>query len=353
MNVRGVRIGPSEIYRALAAGVPEVAEAMAVEQRAPDEIGGSRLVLLVMLREGWHLNRDFENRIRSELRTRCSAVHVPSVIVEVADLPTTHSGKRSERAARDALNGVAVENVRALRNPECLEPLSRNVDIAAGLLHAQVDAPVGALTSESEILSTLLDLWGDALKVGPIGPDDVFFEVGGDSLAGLSLLISVEKVFGQRLLMSSLLEQASTPALMAKCLLSPQEEESTHLVPIKMSGSLPPVFWLPGGGGLSVFSFRDISYRLGERQPVYGFEARPRLSDAEPDLQSTARKYVRDLLEAFPRGPYLFLGFSAGSWTAFEMSVQLQQLGEEVPLLCLFDSPLPFRHNLFAKMRIL
>ena len=50
LNVRGIRIGPAEIYRALAAGVPEVAEAMAVEQVVASEIGGTRLVLLVVLR---------------------------------------------------------------------------------------------------------------------------------------------------------------------------------------------------------------------------------------------------------------------------------------------------------------
>ena len=41
-------------------------------------------------------------------------------MVAVAELPVTHSGKRSERAARDAVNGDPVANVAALKNPGSL-----------------------------------------------------------------------------------------------------------------------------------------------------------------------------------------------------------------------------------------
>ena len=50
-------------------------------------------------------------------RTEGSAAHVPQVVVPVHELPTTHNGKRSERAARDAVNGAPVRNLAALRNP--------------------------------------------------------------------------------------------------------------------------------------------------------------------------------------------------------------------------------------------
>jgi acetoacetyl-CoA synthetase len=46
------------------------------------------------------------------------------VIAEVAELPTTHNGKRSERAARDALDGRPVANLAALRNPQSLAAIA-------------------------------------------------------------------------------------------------------------------------------------------------------------------------------------------------------------------------------------
>ena len=122
LNVRGVRIGPAEIYRVVQT-IPGVREAMAIEQAAPREPGGSRLVLLVVLAPGTELDRALTLRMKKELSQRASPNHVPAVIAQVEALPTTHSGKRSERAARDAINGREVVNAAALKNPELLDAL--------------------------------------------------------------------------------------------------------------------------------------------------------------------------------------------------------------------------------------
>jgi acetoacetyl-CoA synthetase len=128
LNIRGVRIGPAEIYHVLQ-DVPEIAEAMAIEQSAPAEPGGTRLVLLVVIREGAVLDRPLTLRIKKELSRRASPVHVPSVIAAVPELPTTFSGKRSEKAARDVLNGRAATNVAALKNPGSLDVLKSHPDL--------------------------------------------------------------------------------------------------------------------------------------------------------------------------------------------------------------------------------
>jgi acetoacetyl-CoA synthetase len=130
LNIRGIRIGPAEIYHVLQ-DVPEVAAALAVAQPAPAEPGGCRLVLFVVLGDGHALDRPLTFRIKKLLAARCSAVHVPAVIAQVDDLPTTHSGKRSERAAQDALDGRPVRNLAALRNPACLDALVNHPALAA------------------------------------------------------------------------------------------------------------------------------------------------------------------------------------------------------------------------------
>lgn len=129
LNVRGIRIGPAEIYKALEA-LPQIAEAMAVEQPAPAEPGGTRLVLLVVMKDGAALERPLKLRIKKELSERCSMAHVPAVIAAVSQLPMTHNGKRSERAARDALAGKAPKNRGALKNPESLEAIVAHADLA-------------------------------------------------------------------------------------------------------------------------------------------------------------------------------------------------------------------------------
>jgi len=128
LNVRGVRIGPAEIYSIVLA-IPGVLQAMAVEQQAPREPGGSRLVLLVVLQEGTSLDRALTLRIKKELSQKGSPNHVPSVIAQVAALPMTHSGKFSEKAVRDLLNGKPLTNRAAMKNPEALDAIQAHAEL--------------------------------------------------------------------------------------------------------------------------------------------------------------------------------------------------------------------------------
>jgi acetoacetyl-CoA synthetase len=125
LNIRGIRIGPAEIYRILQ-DFAEIREAMAIEQAVASGPEESRLVLLVVLREGAALDQALALRIKRELSRRGSPAHVPAAIAQVDELPMTHSGKRSERAACDALSGRPVKNLEALRNPGCLDALKRH-----------------------------------------------------------------------------------------------------------------------------------------------------------------------------------------------------------------------------------
>lgn len=122
MNIRGVRIGPAEIYNVMT-GVPEVMSCLAVEQQWEGEVGGSRIVLLLVLREGVTLDRPLTLRIKKLINDKTSRVHVPGLIVAVSDIPTTFNGKFSEKAARDAVNGIASVNESALRNPGVLSEI--------------------------------------------------------------------------------------------------------------------------------------------------------------------------------------------------------------------------------------
>jgi acetoacetyl-CoA synthetase len=121
LNVRGIRIGPSEIYDVVSSAVPEVAHALAVDADAPEEPGGKRLVLYVVLRPGRTLDRPLALRIKKTLKERASPAHVPAAVVAVEELPVTFSGKIAEAAMQDALNGRPVRNLAALRNPRAIE----------------------------------------------------------------------------------------------------------------------------------------------------------------------------------------------------------------------------------------
>lgn len=138
LNVRGVRIGPAEIYN-IVLRMPGVLHALAIEQQSPREPGGSRLVLLLVLQEGESLNRALTRQIKKELSQKGSPNHVPAVIVQVTALPMTHSGKFSEKAVRDLLDGKPLSNRAAMKNPESLDAIAAHPQLRPLSARASVE----------------------------------------------------------------------------------------------------------------------------------------------------------------------------------------------------------------------
>ena len=117
LNPGGVRIGTAEIYRQVEQ-LDAVMEAVAVGQ---DWDGDVRVVLFVVLREGAELTEELTREIKARVREGATPRHIPQVVVAVADIPRTKSGKITELAVRDIVHGRDVKNVEALANPEALE----------------------------------------------------------------------------------------------------------------------------------------------------------------------------------------------------------------------------------------
>ncbi|MGD9703558.1 MAG: acetoacetate--CoA ligase [Acidimicrobiia bacterium] len=126
LNSAGVRIGTAEIYRAVE-NLPEIVEAIAVGQ---EHDGDTRIVLFVRMAEGHELTDEVQALVRRTLRTQCSPRHVPAVIAAVTDLPRTRSGKITELAVGDVVNGRVVRNTEAMANPEALEQFRERPELA-------------------------------------------------------------------------------------------------------------------------------------------------------------------------------------------------------------------------------
>jgi acetoacetyl-CoA synthetase len=121
LNPGGVRIGTAEIYRQVEQ-LPEIVESLVVGQDVHGDGGADvRIVLFVRLRADLALDDALRARIRRQIRENTSPHHVPKVIVQVADIPRTISGKITELAVREVIHGRPVKNIDALANPAALE----------------------------------------------------------------------------------------------------------------------------------------------------------------------------------------------------------------------------------------
>ncbi|MHB8693586.1 MAG: acetoacetate--CoA ligase [Solirubrobacteraceae bacterium] len=129
INRGGVRMGTSEIYRAVLS-VPEVLDALAVD--LPRENTDGWMPLFVVLAPDTTLTTELEAEIRKRIRTDCSPRHVPDEIRQIVEVPRTLSGKVLEVPVKRILMGTPVEHAasrESLANPRALDVF---VEMAGG-----------------------------------------------------------------------------------------------------------------------------------------------------------------------------------------------------------------------------
>jgi acetoacetyl-CoA synthetase len=130
INRAGVRMGTSEIYRAVL-GIEDVVDALVVDTPRPGTEGW--MPLFVVLREGAELHDDLRREIAGRIRRQCSPRHVPDEVFEIAEVPRTLSGKALEVPVKRILMGTPAEQAASrdsLANPAALDWF---VELAAGL----------------------------------------------------------------------------------------------------------------------------------------------------------------------------------------------------------------------------
>ena len=97
--------------------MPEIADSLAVGQNLGED---QRIILFVKMAPRQRLSEDLKEKIRKALRAEASPKHVPSLILEVPDIPYTLNMKKVETAVANIVNNRPVTNRDALANPESL-----------------------------------------------------------------------------------------------------------------------------------------------------------------------------------------------------------------------------------------
>jgi thioesterase domain-containing protein/acyl carrier protein len=299
IKLRGVRIEPGDIEEALLSH-GSIRQAVVVARERP--AGGKWLVAYIVCEPG----TDPEGReLREMLREKLPKPMVPSAFVKIAEMPLNANGK--------------------LDRAQLPEPLSI--------------VPGSRPLSETE--RVIAELWRDLLSLeGLPGPDDDYFDLGGDSLTAFELFVRIEERLGRAMSPNVLLEASSLGSLAA---LIDSGVERGRLIQVHSQGArIPAVYVHSGAGGM--LTLRKISAALGPDQPLYGIQAFNDDDIEAGDIDGvapTAQECLDALRDAQPNGPYILAGHSIGGHIAFEMAMQLQAAGEQVLLLGLLDPPAP------------
>lgn len=207
-----------------------------------------------------------------------------------------------------------------------------------GGLDSRPELVTGYAAPESEAEKTLAGLWQRVLGT-KVGVHDNFFDLGGHSLMALTLMNDIERVFGQRLPLASLI-QAPTIHQLAPMLGEKDAIPSwSSMVKLSDGGDRAPLFLMHSHGG-NVLEYEPLAHRMGHELPLYALQARG-LDGKIPEnlrIEEMASYYLREIRQVQPHGPYYLGGFCFGGFLALEAAQQLRVAGEPVALVILINS---------------
>ncbi len=175
VKIRGYRIELGEIEAAVAT-LPGV-RSCAVAARE-DDAGKKRLVAYLIAQDSQVSSSE---ELRAGLRTALPEHMIPAQFVYLDMLPLTPNGKVDRRA---------------LPEPERVTA-----------------APANGSEPVTKTEQALAAIWSDLFKRPSPGRHEDFFDLGGDSLTGVGLLVRVQATFGVNLELASLFDRSTIAGL--------------------------------------------------------------------------------------------------------------------------------------------
>ncbi|KLK91928.1 hypothetical protein AA309_17685 [Microvirga vignae] len=185
---------------------------------------------------------------------------------------------------------------------------------------------VPARTAIEEAISTI---WRREMNLDDVSIRDDFFEIGGDSLQAVTVVLEINQTLGANLPIQVLFEDATIEKL-ARRITKGRQHGIARAVTLR-AGIDQPIFLWPGLGGYPL-NLRPLAQALETKRPVMGVQA----SGINPSeeisgsIEEMAAADVAVLRSIQPQGPYSLWGYSFGARVAYEVAAQLEEAGETV-----------------------
>lgn len=180
-------------------------------------------------------------------------------------------------------------------------------------------------TKTEKILKKIFE---ENLKTGEISVSDNFFEVGGDSLTAIRIIIQIEDALDQKIPLSYIYS-FPTIRILAHELDKNSDNIDKIILNIRQGDNQFPVFFVHSLDG-SVLTYRHIINNLNDKFKIFGlqtdYDEDSRIQNT--DIVNIAKGYIDELLKNVNNDNIIALvGYSFGGILAFEMASQLEKLG--------------------------
>ncbi|HWR26586.1 MAG TPA: AMP-binding protein, partial [candidate division Zixibacteria bacterium] len=307
INRGGEKISPQEIDSIL---LEHPAVAQAVSFPIPHPILGEDIAVAVVLNAGKDLSK---KDLVAFAAKQLAFFKVPRTVYFTDHIPKGPTGKVHRAGMASHFSG--------------------NADAS---LEIEYTAP------RTEIEEKLVDIWTKLLRVHPVGVNDNFFDLGGDSLCVVEMFLEIENKFSHTLPLYTIF-LFPTVAELSNLIEDRERDPARKLSREIQRANGIMVFWLHGS-----FEARDIPLIPLDTY----WDKSPEIDVDGISIEEMASDYVKQIRRHKDKGPYFLGGFSIGGLIALEVARQLYDSGEEVPLLFLIDPALPGKPFETKSMRV-
>lgn len=322
VKINGIRVELAEVDYYLKKS-PHVAEIISKASRTED---GSIVIYACVVGE---LSRQQIGDIRKFLSNNIPEYMHPKGFIRIDNLPLNHNLK----VDRKALPDPTVDN------------LIRESDYVA---------------AETETERRLTKIWEDILGISPIGVNDDFFNSGGTSLQGVDLLVAIEEQLKSTISVNCFM-QARTIRSLARHIdgakLPFENSEST--IALKKGEAEKTIFFIHDGEG-DLLPYLSLAQSLDENWSAFGIAPRAQgyAKTVHTTFESMIEFYVSEIIRIKPEHPFLLAGLCVGGFLAYCVGCKLQDMGEQISHIVLFDShyidakPIKGREHLQRSQRL-
>ncbi len=298
LRIRGRTIELADVEQALL-DLESIKEAAVVASESDPE--SQSLIAYFVAEAGYD---PLVRHIREGLERRLPSFMIPSYFLAVEALPWTSHGK-----------------------------LDRGQLPTTGLRSRALDAGFEHPRNTLEVL--IAGIWEQILGVKPVGVRDDFLELGGDSLAAMTMLAHVESELGEDIPTEWLLDHGTVEELAAR--ICAERPPPTRSVVCIQEGIGPPIFYAHGDYLSGGYYSRRLAREIGSDVAFHALV--PSGANGLPVANSyneMAEQHLSAIREIQPRGPYHLGGTCNGGLVVYEVARLLESEGERVASLSLF-----------------
>jgi len=300
VKLRGQRIELEEIESAVLAHQP-VRQAAVLVHKDPQT--GDHLIAYVIAHRGADLDT---GQLRAFVGHTLPKYMVPDAVVVLDEFPLNPSGK---------LDRKQLPLPEFHRTGEYVAPATETERIVA-------------------------DVLAEVLGLERVSADASFFELGGNSLSATRLVSRLTDALGTPMSLRAIFLDPTVTGIAASAESGDGSSAGVFdvMLPIREQGADNPVFCIHPVLGLS-WAYRGLADALDAAIPIYGVQSPAATGPWHPEsVEEIATRYVDEIRAIRPDGPYRLLGWSLGGVIAHAVAARLQEQGEQIEMLVMFDS---------------